>query len=544
MENYPTWIRLHPDSRDDTLVTSVEARMHDPLWLLGRQWQFGEMRHDAGATPIDVRVDGTSAPISKLRGGPASATTGTPFAVKPRTVPLETLVEREAVPEDGLNGLRLRTEAGLHLLRMLRVAGLGARAQSWVDRCPFTLPAGIEGDAATREWWDLVAGRVPDAAQLRAAITAALKPTATPPIAADEAKVLKAWLTWHAARFQSPASGPSTWNPERFEYAFGAAGMRASGEAVLAAPEYLEGRLEWFDFEQATGTLKATGKPEQRRMFRIPAPLDFVGMPNPRFWTFEDSSVRFDALDLLARPDAPPSPATLMVLDFALSYSDDWFLVPLALDAWSIFETTDVAITDAFGDTVVAKPPEGRWNLFRLDAPAEPGGLSRLFVAACPAQASEGEPIEELHLLRDEVANVAWAVERLLQHPLGNGIEPYVPPNDTGATTQSGLVWTLAPPGPPRNWFPLMPLEIGRLALGVLWSARDARPGGKVLTELKASKKRLHQEEVPQEGAQVTRRWQSARAIDGSLHFWIGRSKTPRRSDTAPAIRFDVVEWK
>ena len=42
METYPTWIRLHPDSRDDTLVTSVEARMHDPLWLLGRQWQFGE----------------------------------------------------------------------------------------------------------------------------------------------------------------------------------------------------------------------------------------------------------------------------------------------------------------------------------------------------------------------------------------------------------------------------------------------------------------------------------------------------------------------
>jgi hypothetical protein len=28
------------------------------------------------------------------------------------------------------------------------------------------------------------------------------------------------------------------------------------------------------------------------------------------------------------------------------------------------------------------------------------------------------------------------------------------------------------------------------------------------------------------------------------LHFWIGRSKTPRRTDVAPAIRFDVVEWK
>jgi hypothetical protein len=32
--------------------------------------------------------------------------------------------------------------------------------------------------------------------------------------------------------------------------------------------------------------------------------------------------------------------------------------------------------------------------------------------------------------------------------------------------------------------------------------------------------------------------------MDGSLHFWIGRSKTPRRTEIAPAIRFDVVAWK
>src|SRR4051794_13422537 len=69
VENYPIWIRLHPDSLDETMAISVQARLHDPLWLLGRQWQFGELRHDAGATPIDVRVDGTSAPIARMRGG-------------------------------------------------------------------------------------------------------------------------------------------------------------------------------------------------------------------------------------------------------------------------------------------------------------------------------------------------------------------------------------------------------------------------------------------------------------------------------------------
>src|ERR1043166_10331988 len=95
MESYPTWIRLHPDSVDETLAISVQARMHDPLWLLGRQWQLGELRHDAGATPIDVRVDGTSAPIARLRGGPPAATTGATVAIKARNAPLETLGGRE-----------------------------------------------------------------------------------------------------------------------------------------------------------------------------------------------------------------------------------------------------------------------------------------------------------------------------------------------------------------------------------------------------------------------------------------------------------------
>ena len=72
METYPTWIRLHPESADDTMVTSVQARIHDPLWLLGRQWQFGELRHDGGATPVDVRVEGTSSPLTRLRGGLAT----------------------------------------------------------------------------------------------------------------------------------------------------------------------------------------------------------------------------------------------------------------------------------------------------------------------------------------------------------------------------------------------------------------------------------------------------------------------------------------
>jgi hypothetical protein len=544
METYPTWIRLHPRSIDDTLARSVQARIHDPLWLLGRQWQFGELRHDGGATPIDVRVEGTSSPLKRLRGGAASVT-GTSAAIKPTGTPLEALVEREAVQEAGLENLRLRTESGLHLLRMLKAGGIPEnRVTFWVGESPFVRPADASLDDDAREWWELVEGRVPDGGQLAAAIRARLAPGgSTAPIDAAEETVLRAWMSWARSRFETPAGRPSTWDPEHMEYAFTVAGVGATGEALLTAPEYVEGRLDWYDFEQAAGTLGATGQATPRRSFRVPAPLDFAGMPNPRFWTFEDHAVQFDLLDVLSNPEIEPSPATLMVLDFAMSYSDDWFLVPIALDSWSLFDTTAVAVTDGFGDVTLAGHPEGRWNLFRLDVASDPSGLSHLFLAAGPAESVQGPPLEEVHLLPDEVANVGWAVERLIPHPVAHssappGIEP------PSAPTPPGLVWTLTPPSPPGNWFPLLPADIGRLALGALWTARNQRPAGRLLAELRAARRLLNQGEVPPEGAQVVRRWQSARAIDGTLHFWIGRSKTPRRTDIAPAIRFDVVEWK
>ena len=227
---------------------------------------------------------------------------------------------------------------------------------------------------------------------------------------------------------------------------------------LLTAPEYTEGRLEWYHFEQlqASGTLGVTGQPTVHRAFRVPAPLDFAGMPNPRFWTFEDRSVQFDLIDVLSNPDVEPSPATMMVLDFALSYSDDWFLLPIALDAWSLFDATAVAVTDVFGDVTVAKPPGGRWNLFRLDSSGTRFTLSNLFVAAGPAEAIDGPPLEEVHFLADEVANVAWGVERLVPHATGHAVDASGPPRaaarrhadgaglDVGAAVTAGQLVSVA----------------------------------------------------------------------------------------------------
>ena len=52
----------------------------------------------------------------------------------------------------------------------------------------------------------------------------------------------------------------------------------------------------------------------------------------------------------------------------------------------------------------------------------------------------------------------------------------------------------------------------------------------------------LHDEEVPREGARVTRAYQYARWVDGSTHLWIGRRKQPGRGEGSSGLRFDIVE--
>ena len=45
--------RFEPIPREDDVGNGLAARVHDPLWLLCRQWQFGEFRgEDAGSIAV------------------------------------------------------------------------------------------------------------------------------------------------------------------------------------------------------------------------------------------------------------------------------------------------------------------------------------------------------------------------------------------------------------------------------------------------------------------------------------------------------------
>jgi hypothetical protein len=52
----------------------------------------------------------------------------------------------------------------------------------------------------------------------------------------------------------------------------------------------------------------------------------------------------------------------------------------------------------------------------------------------------------------------------------------------------------------------------------------------------------LFEEEVPREGARVTRSYQYTRWLDGSTLLWVGRRKGAGRGEGLSGLRFDSLE--
>src|SRR5262249_53205330 len=152
-------------------------------------------------------------------------------------------------------------------------------------------------------------------------------------------------------------------------------------------------------------------------------------------------------------------------------------------------------------------------------------------------------PVEDVLMLRDELANMAWAVEKTIESRTGRPLERHedevarrTQPDPPASTATRRYV--LQTPVP-RNWIPLLPKinqdDTGAVTLRLL--ARGAMrepvggpgipPRGRLLEP--GTLLDIYDEEVPRTGARVTRLWTLGRAADGSTHLWRGRRKGPGR---------------
>lgn len=567
-----TWSRLEPLSMTTgDLQPGLQTLIGDPLWLMTRQWQFEELRGEDGGSPIRVEVDGAHSRFDRFHPGPLGARPqDAAVDAAGLSVPLEVAVEAEAPPQ---LPERIRAEAGLHLLRMLRAAGLGHLTKEVVARWAFV--AGDAGDTEGTARRRMLAGRVPDAA----AVVRDLVPDGDGVLLGfsvgdgDRARVRSvatAWRGWLQSYLAAPV-GRSSWNPNRLEYAFAVQATLGDKTVVLRADEYATGTVDWYSFDIATHTsLGAAGAAEATRPIHetvLPAPVRYPGMPADRLWAFEDARVWLGALDA-----GSTDLARLALIEFALVYGDDWFVIPVDLPAGSVLRIDGLKVRDTFGVETPVKPAreatQPGWTVFQLAGLDADPSLADVFVLPPTVRhVLESPPLEEVALFRDEMANLVWGVERVVQGPSGERIDrarqasPVTlrqqVPGDLG---DARLIYRLMTPVP-EHWNPMLP--VARPALGTTGlvvnlerrplvrfradgSAEAVHPQGVLLrvdtaTDVATDRLLVAEEEVPRDGVVLTRSYQLARTEDGRTIVWIGRRKRAGRGEGKSGLRFDTA---
>lgn len=588
-----SWNRLEPRPRSPNFDRALRAEIRDALWMLTRQWQFGEFKGDDAGTATFAKVQIETTRITRFaqRDGKAEAYDD--------TLPLEVCVEREPFIID----LRMRIEMGQHWLHLLKQNGLGNKYRDlYCTRFAIALPpqdvanAIHLSDRETWQWYAAAAGRGIDGGnfygELRAGGNAADMTAGSLQVDdADKPQVAQAqtdFLAWYARVFNQPASeSDSAWVPEKLEYQFACAAPKADGQIVLIADEYHQGDLDWYSFDRHPDpNVRLTDKPGQvindavihtDTFSFIPTPVRFAGMPNVRWWEFEDrrtdlGDIRADTTDI----------AKLLLAEFGLIYGNDWSVVPYVVPVGSLCQVTGLAVTDVFGQRTLIRPANAsqdgtwqRWSMFNNSVHGKPDVVDeRLYVPSTVAKLIESAPIEKVTWLRDEMANMVWAVESIIPNERGTGIDGYEAATDLlNLLKQLGASQPPSPEPPrektdaqiqyvagtsvPENWIPFIPVHVpGSNRKIQLQRARMLRivpglpttsvaPRGKILQPgAPGDKYFVHEEEVPRAGAIVTRKYQRARWIDGKTVVWLGRRKQTGRGEGSSGLRFDQIEDK
>ena len=333
------------------------------------------------------------------------------------------------------------------------------------------------------------------------------------------------------------AAEPRGWSSTSVGSSF-AIGVRSTGgEVVLRADDWDGETLDWWDFDlSAEPALAAKASPAPLTdpsgapLTRLPSRLGFRGAPSVRYWEFEDGDV-----DLVRTTAAAHETALMAVLQFAFLYGGDWSSVPIEVAVGSRVTVASVVVRDAFGlRTLVlpvgsgsARPDVSETRLWTATGDA----TSSLLVFPRLAPVLEGDVVEETVLLRDEQANLAWAIELVAPDPAGYPVPWSVlappPPEPPSSSTElpsdrPPLRYRLATEVP-RHWFPLVPeaaaggLRLARYRVGVLptGSTQPPRlPRALLLRELADAG--LDEQEVPREGRRLVRKPVYARWSDGS----------------------------
>ena len=566
MSSITYWNRLEPRPRATDLAEALAARIADPAWLLARQWQLGEFRGEDAGGPAYVKIE---AKLGRVRGWGAPGASAQALAA---TAP----VEAQVTAEPGGDDLAHAVELGQTFELFLAQASAPDLRSLFLTAYPLGGGADDEPRAARlRALWQ---GRAIDGLALWVATTLPMPPapagvpqqpqpragvpwTVPADRRAAAGLAVQAFVAWVRSTGVPGVGAPAGWSAsELASHVRVYADAPAGGTLSLTATPDRRGDLDWYAFDGVTASAPAgtpTGVVETITRSMIPGPVRFRGMPNERFWDFEDARFPIDLL----RPDRR-SLASMILLDFMLVHGNDWYLVPFEQPVGSACAAT-VAVVDVFGTTTVVPRAEptgpsgpGRFAMFAIDLGSAGLAGVHLVTASAATSVQESEPLEQVRFLRDEQANLVWAVEHATVGALGAGrraaddaratavVEPPLP---EGAALRYRVQSAV-----PANWFPLQPVKLGgpvpdEIALelaGLLAVDGDGTevrtPRGRILARpAPGSPLRVREEQVPREGTRVSRIVRRARGTDGASYVWVARTRGVGTGEGSAGLRYD-----
>ncbi|MER2552474.1 MAG: hypothetical protein ABTQ28_04320 [Thauera sp.] len=576
------WNRVEGSPRTKNFERALRAEVRDALWMLTRQWQTAEFKGEDGGSPILVKTLAEIAQLSRFRAGNAAA------VPLDQATPLETQVEAQQLVLDiGADkvGLDIRLAIGRRWLQLLAPLPSAATLRTlFFDRYTFDLPdrsqrdqAGVCAHPNAQQSFAAVAGRAIDGYALYRNLvdgTGFDVPNLTQSQSDDlsNAQLARGFVDWIRGVFLLPpqeGDNPA-WDASRFEYRFDCSAMTDAGEKKLVAEEYSSGSVDWpvFDVNPALATLGAAGASSRLVRTTLPTPVTFPGMPNPRWWTMEDGRTNFGAI----RPDTTDL-AKLLFIEFGLLFSNDWFLTPLTTRAGSLVTVKGLMVTDTFGERVWIEPVDAaapdersRFSLFTLSMKQGGAPDPTLPVGAAAPKVQESAPFEAVMLVRDEMANMVWAIEKTVPAPEGRGASGADSGRETRAFHQSFVPPPV--PGPPNaardearirydlmtevpeHWIPFVAAPDGRLQRATMLRILSPQDMDKIRPRTSLLRPSLApgsggffvpQEEVPRAGAYVTRSFQRTRWTDGRVLVWIGARKQTGRGEGWSGLSFDRI---
>ena len=143
--------RLETRARAVDFTRSLRAEVRDPLWMLTRQWQFGEFNGEDAASPVTSRIAFQHEHMDRLSLKDQKA-----LEFDGLTIPLETRVERERIPltvptktnGDVYSDVLFAVQWGKQFLRLLRAALLEGHYSDYVSKFPIRV---LPDTSSTRE---------------------------------------------------------------------------------------------------------------------------------------------------------------------------------------------------------------------------------------------------------------------------------------------------------------------------------------------------------------------------------------------------------